>query len=195
MLLVAYVVLFLPQALGALRTSLLQVDTDVDAAARTLGASRWEVVVRVLLPLSAGGAVAGATLVFLTIVKELPATLLLAPSGFETLATRVWSATEEAFYTRAALPALLLVLVGSLPLAVRWSGRNAVRRSRERGRRGKVTTAAPVMRTRSPRPRRARGPDRERSVVPSSSTTSTSVSWPKKVTCRTTARRRSRVAG
>lgn len=118
MLLLAYVVLFLPQAVGALRTSLLQVDADVDAAARTLGASRWEVVTRVLVPLSRGGAVAGATLVFLTIVKELPATLLLAPSGFETLATRVWSATEEAFYTRAALPALLLVLVGSLPLAV-----------------------------------------------------------------------------
>jgi iron(III) transport system permease protein len=117
-LLLAYVVLFLPQALGAQRTSLLQIDTDVDAAARTLGASRWGVVVRILLPLSRNGAWAGATLVFLTIVKELPATLLLAPSGFETLATRVWSATEEAFYTRAALPALLLVLVGSLPLAV-----------------------------------------------------------------------------
>ena len=128
MLLVAYVVLFLPQAIGALRTSLLQVDTDVDAAARTLGASRWEVVMRVLLPLSRGGAVAGATLVFLTIVKELPATLLLAPSGFETLATRVWSATEEAFYARAALPALLLVLVGSLPLAV-----SMVRQERRRG--------------------------------------------------------------
>ena len=128
MLLVAYVVLFLPQAIGALRTSLLQVDTDVDAAARTLGASRWEVVMRVLLPLSRGGAVAGATLVFLTIVKELPATLLLAPTGFETLATRVWSATEEAFYARAALSALLLVLVGSLPLAV-----SMVRQERRRG--------------------------------------------------------------
>jgi len=118
MLLLAYVVLFLPQALGAQRTSLLQVDTDVDAAARTLGAGRWEVVLRVLLPLTRSGAIAGATLVFLTVVKELPATLLLAPTGFETLATRIWSATEEAFYTRAALPALLLVLIGSLPLAV-----------------------------------------------------------------------------
>jgi len=118
MLVLAYVVLFLPQSLGAIRTSLLQVGTEVDAAARTLGASRGAVVWRVLIPLSRSGAVAGATLVFLTIVKELPATLLLAPTGFDTLATRVWSATEEAFYTRAALPALLLVLVGSLPLAV-----------------------------------------------------------------------------
>jgi iron(III) transport system permease protein len=118
MLVLAYVVLFLPQSLGAMRTSLLQVGTEVDAAARTLGATRGEVVWRVLVPLSRSGAIAGATLVFLTIVKELPATLLLAPTGFDTLATRVWSATEEAFYTRAALPALLLVLVGSLPLAV-----------------------------------------------------------------------------
>jgi iron(III) transport system permease protein len=118
MLVIAYVVLFLPQAVGAQRASLLQVDLDVDAAARTLGASPVEVVRRVLLPLGRSGALAGATLVFLTIVKELPATLLLAPTGFSTLATRVWSATDEAFYTRAALPAMLLVVVGSLPLAI-----------------------------------------------------------------------------
>ena len=118
MLIIAYVVLFLPQAVGAQRASLLQVDADVDAAARTLGASPGEVVRRVLLPLSRSGAIGGATLVFLTIVKELPATLLLAPTGFSTLATRVWSATDEAFYTRAALPAMLLVVVGSLPLAI-----------------------------------------------------------------------------
>jgi iron(III) transport system permease protein len=135
MLVLAYVVLFLPQSLGAVRTSLLQVGTDVDAAARTLGASRGEVVWRVLVPLSRSGAVAGATLVFLTIVKELPATLLLAPTGFDTLATRVWSATEEAFYARAALPALLLVLVGSLPLAVTMVRQERRERSRVDARR------------------------------------------------------------
>jgi len=129
LLVIAYVILFLPQAVGAQRASLLQVDADVDAAARTLGATPTEVVRRVLLPLSRSGAIGGATLVFLTIVKELPATLLLAPTGFSTLATRVWSATDEAFYTRAALPALLLVLVGSLPLAV-----SMVRQERRRSR-------------------------------------------------------------
>jgi iron(III) transport system permease protein len=118
MLILAYVVLFLPQAIGAIRSSLLQVEVEVDAAARTLGAGPLEVVRRVLLPLSRRGALAGGALVFLTVVKELPATLLLAPTGFDTLATRVWSATEEAFYTRAAAPAMLLVLVGSLPLAI-----------------------------------------------------------------------------
>jgi len=118
MLLAAYVVLFLPQAVGAIRAALLQVDRDVDAAARTLGASPREVVRRVLLPLSGRGAVAGGALVALTVVKELPATLLLAPTGFDTLATRVWSATEEAFYARAAVPALLLIAAGTLPLAL-----------------------------------------------------------------------------
>ncbi len=118
MLVFAYVVLFLPQAVGAIRGALVQVEPDVEAAARTLGASRMSVVRRVTLPLSRRGAIAGGALVFLTILKELPATLLLAPTGFDTLAVRVWSATEEAFFTRAALPAMLLILLGSLPLAI-----------------------------------------------------------------------------
>jgi iron(III) transport system permease protein len=118
MLVFAYVVLFLPQAVGAIRSSLLQVDPNVESAARTLGSSRLATLRRVTLPLARRGAVAGGALVFLTALKELPATLLLAPTGFDTLAVRVWSATSEAFYTRAALPALLLIALGSLPLAL-----------------------------------------------------------------------------
>ncbi len=118
MLVFAYVVLFLPQALGAIRTSLLQVDADVESAARTLGASRTSALRRITVPLARRGALAGGALVFLTALKELPATLLLAPTGFDTLAVRIWSATEEAFFTRAALPAMLLVLIGSVPLAI-----------------------------------------------------------------------------
>ncbi len=64
------------------------------------------------------GAISGGALVFLTTLKELPATLLLSPIGFDSLATQVWSATEAAFFARAAAPALLLILVGSVPLAV-----------------------------------------------------------------------------
>jgi iron(III) transport system permease protein len=117
MLVFAYVVLFLPQAVGSVRASLLQVASNVEAAARLLGSTRMTVLWRVTLPLARRGAIAGGALVFLTVLKELPATLLLAPTGFDTLATRVWSATSEAFYTRAALPALLLILLGSVPLA------------------------------------------------------------------------------
>ncbi len=118
MLVFAYVVLFLPQAVGTIRTTLLQVNPNVEAASRVLGSSRMATLWRVTLPLSRRGAVAGGALVFLTALKELPATLLLAPTGYDTLATRIWSATEEAFYTRAAVPALLLILLGSVPLAV-----------------------------------------------------------------------------
>jgi iron(III) transport system permease protein len=118
MLVFAYVVLFLPQAVGAIRSSLLQVDPDIESASRTLGASRLATLRRITVPLARRGALAGGALIFLTALKELPATLLLAPTGYDTLATRVWSATAEAFYTRAAVPALLLILLGSLPLGV-----------------------------------------------------------------------------
>jgi len=118
MLVFAYVVLFLPQAIGAIRSSLLQVEADVEAAARTLGAGRLSTLRRVTLPLATRGAIAGGALVFLTVMKELPATLLLAPTGFDTLAVRVWSATDEAFFTRAALPAMMLIILGSVPLAL-----------------------------------------------------------------------------
>ena len=118
MLVFAYVALFLPQAIGSIRSSLLQVNPNVEAASRSLGATRVGTVRRVTVPLARRGAFAGGALVFLTALKELPATLLLAPTGYDTLATRVWSATAEAFYTRASVPALGLILLGSLPLAV-----------------------------------------------------------------------------
>ena len=116
MLVFAYVVLFLPQAVGAIRAPLLQMPPNVEAASRSLGASRLRTLGRVTVPFARRGAMAGGALVFLTVLKELPATLLLAPTGFDTLATRVWSATSEAFYTRAALPALLLIALGAVPL-------------------------------------------------------------------------------
>ena len=118
MLVFAYVALFLPQAIGSIRSSLLQVNPNVEAASRSLGATRVATVRRITVPLARRGAIAGGALVFLTALKELPATLLLAPTGYDTLATRVWSATAEAFYTRASVPALGLILLGSLPLAV-----------------------------------------------------------------------------
>ncbi len=118
MLVFAYVALFLPQAIGSIRSSLLQVNPNVEAASRSLGSSRVVTLRRVTVPLARRGALAGGALVFLTALKELPATLLLAPTGYDTLATRVWSATAEAFYTRASVPALGLILLGSVPLAV-----------------------------------------------------------------------------
>ena len=118
LLVFAYLILYLPEALGALRTSLLQVHPNMEEAGRSLGYSPLKVFRKITLPLVRPGVGAGAALVFLTTMKELPATLILAPIGFKTLATSVWSAVSEAFFAQAAAPALLIILVSSLPTAI-----------------------------------------------------------------------------
>jgi iron(III) transport system permease protein len=115
---IAYVVLFLPQMTEPLRGSLLQIGPRLEEAGRALGQGRAQVFRRVTAPLISRGAAAGAALVFLTAMKELPATLLLRPTGFETLATRVWTGAAAGLYSRAAGPALLLMLVCCIPLYV-----------------------------------------------------------------------------
>jgi iron(III) transport system permease protein len=116
LLVFAYVVRFLPEAVGATRTSLLQVPPSVEEAARSLGRSGLQALVSITAPLALPGMMAGAALVFLTAMKDLPITLLLSPPGFSTLATQIWSATDGAFYAKAAVHALLLLLVSSVPL-------------------------------------------------------------------------------
>jgi iron(III) transport system permease protein len=113
LLVFAYVVRFLPQALAGAHTALLRVDPHVEEAARGLGAGPAQVLARVTAPLVAPGLLTGATLVFLSTMKELPATLLLRPIGFDTLATEVWSATTVASYSQAALPSLALILISA----------------------------------------------------------------------------------
>ena len=118
LLILGYVVLFFPAMLGAVRTSLVQVRPNIEDAARTLGRSFLATLVQVTLPLIRPGIAAGLGLVFLLTMKELPATLILGPIGFKTLATVTWSAASEAFFAQAALPALVLVLAAGLPLLV-----------------------------------------------------------------------------
>lgn len=122
LLVFAYVVLFLPQAVGALRASLLQVPPSLEEASRLLGVHPFGTARRVVLPLVRPGALAGLALVFLTCMKELPATLLLAPTGYQTLATQVWGATSEAFFSRAAAPALALVVLSAIPMVLLTRG-------------------------------------------------------------------------
>ncbi|MEC8960560.1 MAG: ABC transporter permease subunit, partial [Chloroflexota bacterium] len=116
LLLLAYVVLFISPALGALRTSMLQISPRLEEAARGLGKSPARALFTVTLPAVRPGLLAGWALVFLLVMKELPATLILSPIGFTTLATSIWSAASEAFFARAALPALLLIAASALPL-------------------------------------------------------------------------------
>ena len=116
MLVFAYVVRFLPQAMGAMQISLLQMNPRLEEAGRSLGLGNRAVFRRITAPIVRPGVLAGMALVFLTTIKELPATLLLSPTGFSTLATQIWSATDEAFFARAAAPALMLLALSAFSI-------------------------------------------------------------------------------
>ena len=117
LLIFAYVILFLPQAVGATRGSLIQISPRLEEAARSLGRKSLQILVTITLPLVRSGLLAGAVLIFFSTMKELPATLILSPIGFKTLAISIWSATSEAFFTRAAAPALLLIITSAGAMA------------------------------------------------------------------------------
>ncbi|MFQ6172728.1 ABC transporter permease [Oryzobacter sp. R7] len=115
LLVLGYVVLFLPTAVGAVRSSVAQSPVRGEEVARSLGATPAEVLRRVTLPLAAPGIGAGAALVLLTCMKELPATLLLRPTGTDTLATSLWTETGVGAYGAAAPYGLALVVLAVLP--------------------------------------------------------------------------------
>lgn len=122
LLVLAYVLRFLPLAVGSVRASTERLDDSLFQAARTLGATPREAFRRITLPLILPGIIAGGALVFLEAMRELPATLLLGPTGFETLATYLWRVYEAGYFGRAAVPGLLLVLISGLGLALMLSG-------------------------------------------------------------------------
>jgi iron(III) transport system permease protein len=113
LLLVAYAILFLPLAVVSIRAALAQAPPALDEAARALGARPLAVFWRVTLPLLARGLGAGGTLVFLAVITELTATLLLAPTGTITLASRFWSLTNDVAYGAAAPYAALMILISA----------------------------------------------------------------------------------
>ncbi len=117
LLVVAYVVLFLPAAAGAIKASLMQLNPRIEEAARGLGKGPWRVTYQITFPLVLPGILAGAATAFLLTMKELPATLILGPIGFKTLSTQIWGFTTEAFFARAAVPALVLVIASGIPAA------------------------------------------------------------------------------
>ena len=124
LLVAAYVIRFMPQALAATRGSLVAIDPRLLDASRSLGRGDAATYALVVLPLARPGLLAGAALVFLSTMKELPATLLLRPIGFDTLATEIWTDTSLGDYSAAAPSALLLVAVAT-PFVVGLSSRRA----------------------------------------------------------------------
>jgi iron(III) transport system permease protein len=114
LLVIAYVIHFLPAGLQSLEPALQQITPNLEEVARTLGLGVRETWRRVTLPLVRNGFVVAWVLMFLQTMKELPATLLLRPVGFDTLAIRVWLEASEEYFQLAAPAALLIVLL-SLP--------------------------------------------------------------------------------
>lgn len=112
----AFVVRFLPQAMQAGEASLSQISPKIDEAARSLGYPPWKVMLKVILPNMLPGVLAGGALVFVSSIKELPATLMLRPPGFDTLAVRIYFEAHEGIYHLAAPAALLIILVSIIPL-------------------------------------------------------------------------------
>jgi iron(III) transport system permease protein len=121
----AYVVRFLAIGVGSVEASLGKIPRGLDEAARSLGAGLGRTLGRIHLPLMRRGLWAAVALVFVDVMKEMPATLLLRPFGLDTLAVAVWQRTAESLWAEAAVPALAIVAAGLVPVAVvlRASGR------------------------------------------------------------------------
>ena len=115
MLVVAYAVLFFPLALVGVRASVAQAPVGLEDIARSLGQSRLAVLRRVTIPLVGPGLAAAFCLVFLSAVTELTATLILVPTGVQTLATQFWNYQQNLAYGQAAPFALAMIAIAAVP--------------------------------------------------------------------------------
>jgi len=123
-LIVGYTIRFLPIGVGAMRSALMGVSPRFEEVGRTLGLHRWQLVRRVTIPLARSGILAGLALAFLSAMKELPTTLLLAPTGFRTLPVEIWMANSDGRFAEVGAPTLLLVLVGAVSLSLMFRGKD-----------------------------------------------------------------------
>ena len=114
----AYLARFLAVALNPIESSLSRIRPSLDEAARSLGTSRLGVLTRVHMPLLSGGMASGLLLVFVDVMKELPATIVLRPFNFDTLATQVYLLAADERLAEAATPSLMIVAVGLIPVVL-----------------------------------------------------------------------------
>ena len=110
-LIFGYSVLFLPVGVSAIKSTLIQLNPNLEDASRGLGYSYWKTFIKVTIPLLMPSILAGSLLIFLLTMKELPLTLVLSPLNFKSLPTSIWAYASEAFFASAALPALILILL------------------------------------------------------------------------------------
>lgn len=115
---IGYLILFLPVSIGVLKPVLLQINPKLGESAKTLGASNLRIWKNISIPLMAPGSFAAFAILFMLIMKELPATLILAPLNFGTLATSIWTHSTEANFGDAAIYSLILLLITGTPMFI-----------------------------------------------------------------------------
>lgn len=118
LLVLGYATRFLPFSISATRSALTQINPRLEEAARSLGMNSWGVLWRVIIPLAKTGIIAGAALVFLSAMKELPTTLILRPLEYETFSTRIWQFHREAFLPLIGFPGIVLMIVSAFGLVI-----------------------------------------------------------------------------
>ncbi|MBN4078752.1 iron ABC transporter permease, partial [Gammaproteobacteria bacterium AH-315-C21] len=114
LLVLALVIRFLPLAVQSQEAAMQQLTPSIEQAGRVLGAGPLENLKRVILPMIRGGMASAWVLVFIDSIKELPATLLLRPVGFDTLPVRIWIEASEEMLELAA-PAALIIVIATIP--------------------------------------------------------------------------------
>jgi iron(III) transport system permease protein len=127
-LILAYLVRFLAVAFGAIDSGLAQIKPSLDDAARSLGQSPGQTLTQVHIPLLRGSLLTALLMVFVDVMKELPATLIIRPFNFDTLAVRVYQYASDERLVEAAAPALAILLVGLGPVI--WLSRQITREER-----------------------------------------------------------------
>ncbi len=115
-LLLAYTIRFFSVAFGPVSTALERIKPVYEEVSQTLGASRWSLLRRLYTPMMSTSIITALLLVLVDVMKEMPATLLLRPFGWDTLAVRIYEMTSEGEWERAALPALVLVVLSMFPV-------------------------------------------------------------------------------
>lgn len=126
-ILYGYLIRFFQVAYGPLESGFTKISPNLEGAARTLGSGPGDVLVRVQVPLLRASILSAALLVFVDVMKELPATMILRPFNFETLAVEAFRMASTERLDAAALPALIIVLVGLLPVILLSRSLNASR--------------------------------------------------------------------
>ncbi|QJB55934.1 iron ABC transporter permease [Pseudodesulfovibrio sp. zrk46] len=116
LMIVAYVVRFMAAAFGSVDSAMQRITPSIGEAARTMGVSGLALLRRIYLPMLNKGLMAGAILVLVDVMKEMPITLMMRPFGWDTLAVKIFEYTSEGEWELAAIPAVVLILVGLVPV-------------------------------------------------------------------------------